>query len=215
MRRLFVLVTLASIAVYACSESTDGAVPDASSGQTDGGAASSADGSTAQPGSDAKAPLPDQDATISASAVLINEISGGDEWVELVNSGSAAADISGWTLADRDKNDGGPKLSEAVTFPAGTILSPKAYALVRGGGLDAGKTCPDGGQAYCFNAEFGISNKNGEVLFLVDKSAIVGQVVYPPDASSGSGTWCRLPNADKNGAFGPCTETPGAPNQAQ
>jgi hypothetical protein len=148
------------------------------------------------------------------SKVLINEISGGDEWVELVNSGDAGESLVGFKLADRDKTTGEPKLSEAITFPASTDLAPGAYLLVRGGGVgDAGKPCPDGGQAYCFNAVFGISNKNGETLFLLQPDGgVVGKVVYPPDASAGSMSYARIPNADPNGAFKTVAETPGAPN---
>ncbi len=150
----------------------------------------------------------------AVSKVLINEVSGGDEWVELVNSGDAGESLVGFKLADRDKTSGEPKLSEAVTFPAGTDLAPGAYLLVRGGGVgDAGKPCPDGGQTYCFNAVFGISNKNGETLFLIQPDGgVVGKVVYPPDASSGSTSYARIPNADPNGAFKTVAETPGAPN---
>jgi hypothetical protein len=61
-------------------------------------------------------------------AVRINEIesSGGTgvaDWIEIVNTGSTAADVSGWVLKDSD---------DARTFaiPAGTVLAPGAYFAI-------------------------------------------------------------------------------------
>jgi hypothetical protein len=47
-----------------------------------------------------------------------------DPWVELFNSGSEAADLSGWLLTDDVTQPG------RWTFPPGTTLSPGAYRLV-------------------------------------------------------------------------------------
>lgn len=212
MRRTFILVVLlaASSAAYACSEATDGVRPEgvAFGGGPDAAAASSAAGCDVGPaGVDAM--------TASSSAVLINEISGSGEWIEIVNSSASAVDLSGWSVADRDKATGGPKLAEAVTFPDGTSLPAGAYGMVRGGGLgDAGKACPDGGQTFCLHAEFGISNKSGETVFLLGPDAgVLGSVVYPPDAAHGDDAWGRLPNGDINATFELSRATPGAPNQ--
>lgn len=156
----------------------------------------------------------DAGTNVTASSILINEVSGGDEWVELVNIGLAAEDIGGLRLADRDKTTGEPKLSEAVTFPASTLVAKGGYVLVRGGGTgDAGKACPDGGQSHCFNAEFGISNKSGETLFLLAADGgTLGKVVYPPDAASGGRTYARIPSGDPDASFQNAPATPGAPN---
>ncbi|MBK6463654.1 MAG: lamin tail domain-containing protein [Myxococcales bacterium] len=156
----------------------------------------------------------DAGTNLSAAAILINEISGGDEWVELVNSGAAAEDLGGLRLADRDKATGEPKLAEAVTFPPATVLARGEYLLVRGGGAgDGGRACPDGGQRHCFNAEFGISNKSGETLFLLAADGgTLGKVVYPPDASSGSRSYARIPSGEPDASFQNAPETPGAPN---
>lgn len=209
MRRVFVSLFVASAILYACSEATDGVVPDGGTAGVDAAAEGGGGG-----GGDASPSTPDASIEAGSARVLINEISGGDEWVELVNPGPSAEDISGFGLADTDKDTGGPKLGEAVTFPEGTILSPNAYVVVRGGGVDAGKSCPDGGQSYCFFAEFGISNKNGETIFLLDRGQqVVGQVVYPPDASSGDESWSRIPSGDPNGTFVTTpTSTPGGAN---
>lgn len=150
----------------------------------------------------------------SSSTVLINEISGGDEWVELVNYGTDPVDLAGYRLADRDKDTGEPKLAEAVMFPSPTSLGSQKYLIVRGGGAgDAGKPCPDGGQSYCFSARFGISNKNGETLFLLaPDDKVVGKVVYPKDGSSGDKSYSRLPSGDPAASFEAVGQTPGAAN---
>ena len=216
MRRLYLLSSVVLVvSAYACSEATDGVVPSA---PTEAGSpTATATGTTTTtpttPGKDASPPTFDAGSNVSASTVVINEVSGGDEWIELVNSGTGAQDLAGYKIADRDKDTGEPKLADAVTFPASTVLSPKSYLLVRGGGLDAGKTCPDGGQSYCFNADFGISNKNGETLFLIaPDGGTAGKVVYPADASSGDLSYSRIPSGDPQAPFKTVKATPGAPN---
>lgn len=59
--------------------------------------------------------------------VVINEIeSDGDatDWVEVVNSGSTAVDLSGWTVMDGDPVG---HAAETTPLPAGTVLEPGAY----------------------------------------------------------------------------------------
>jgi len=204
---------LLTVAAYACTEATDGAVPASPEAGTSTVTPSPTTAPTTPPPGDAALPF-DAGVNVSASSVVINEISGGDEWVELVNSGTAAQDLAGYKLADRDKDTGEPKLTEAVTFPSNTVLSPRAYVVVRGGGTgDAGKPCPDGGQSYCFQADFGISNKNGETLFLLaPDGGTAGRVVYPADASGGDLSYSRVPNGDPNGGFKTIAQSPGAPN---
>lgn len=150
----------------------------------------------------------------SSSVLLINEISGGDEWIELVNSGDVAFDLGNHVLADRDKTTGAPKLSEAVVFPEGTMLAAHAYLLIRGGGTGTkAKPCPGPDAGQCFHADFGISNKNGETLFLLDPAqTLIGKVVYPAQASQGAFSYSRLPDADPGATFATVKETPGAAN---
>ena len=214
MRRVIVLfasLALPSALAFACSESTDGAVPVAVPGAGGGGASE-----TSTPTIDGETPRGDG-AVVTASSVLLNEISADQEWIELVASGTTAVDVSGFKVADSEKDGGGPKLDEAAKLPPGTILSPKAYLIVQAGGLDGGgRACPDGGQSYCVNARFGVSNKNGETVYLVDSSgAVVGSAIYPPKAAAAGETWGRLPNADPAGQFAITTPTPGAPNLAR
>lgn len=59
--------------------------------------------------------------------VVINEIeSNGDatDWVEVVNTGSTAVDLSGWSVMDADPVG---HAAETTPLPAGTVLDPGAY----------------------------------------------------------------------------------------
>lgn len=215
--RLVALIGIASssaaLILLSCSEATDGLVPP-NRVESEAGGESSAASSTSSTSSSSGSSGANRDATTtSSSPILLNEIAGDKEWIEIVNSGSQAIDLSGWRVADVNKDTGEPKLEEAATIPNGTSLAASDYGMILGGGLDAGKSCPTGGQKFCVLAEFGISTKNGETIFLVDKSgAVVGQVVYPPDAAAPDRSWSRLPNADPQGTFRLTTATPGGPN---
>jgi hypothetical protein len=218
-RRLFVLtaplVATLVAALVACSEATDGLDLGGPLGASrtdaqDGGGESARGDGEAQDGSTSQA----RDATtVSRSAIVINEISAGGEWIELVNAGASAVDLSGWKVADREKDTGGPKLAEAVTFDPGTVLSPRAYVVVKGGGLDAGKPCPEGPQSYCVLADFGISSKNGETMFLLWPDAgIAGEVVLPPSDAGKDTTYSRVPSGVPDAGFQARPATPGAKN---
>ena len=216
------LLLSGSALVYACSDDPVGPVSPADAGTDTGPRPPADDGAVLPPlVSDDGGGLPfDPGVNVSNGDVLINEISGGDEWVELVNAGAAARDLGGYRLADRDKTTGAPKLQEALVFPAGTSLGAGAYAMVRGGGVgDAGKPCPGpdagdaGAPALCFNAEFGIGNKDGETIFLLaPDGTVVGKVVYPSKGSSGSRSYSRIPSGVATAGFEGAAETPGAPN---
>lgn len=207
------LVLVAIAGIYACSEATDGLVgyDILYTPKTADGAAEPSDGT---PTETEKPPKQLDAATVSTGPVLLNEIGVKDEWVEVVNAGNAEVDVSGWQIADRDKDTGEPKLADAVTFPDGTKLPPSGYLLVKAGGVDGGKPCPEGATP-CLHAEFGISNKNGETIFLIASDAgVQGTAVYPPDAANGDGiSWGRLPSGDPKGEFELTRATPAAPNE--
>lgn len=215
-RRVLALALLATSCALAiaCSEASDGA-PRASAAEAD---ASAAEDGEAPPPIDedaAKKPPPDVpfDAA-GAKGALLNDLSPSAEWVEIVNGGKTAVDLSGYYVADLDRDGGVPKLDEAVTIPSGTILSPNAYVVVKGGS-DAG-ACPEGGWSYCLAAEWGVSNKNGETIFLLDpQKSVVGTLVYPPEAVPKGDSWGRVPSGDPTGTFEANVPTPGEPNQAR
>jgi Lamin Tail Domain len=123
----------------------------------------------------------DGDAALPPFAVTINEIAGTDEWVELLNTSAASVDLSGYLVADSAKDGSGPKRSEALKFPVGTMLAPGGYIVVAGkrpldagagelppvcGGGDAG----DAGApiANCYWADWGIGLKGGETMYILN-----------------------------------------------
>jgi hypothetical protein len=147
--------------------------------------------------------------------VTINELSGaGADFIELFNAGSDTVDLSGVKIADQD-TPGMPKLTSAVTLPAGTSLPPGAYLFILGGQASdpgAPQTMCAPGPAPCFFATYKLSNKNGDEVFLLDKNdAVLESVTYPGNLATGE-TWSRLPNG--TGAFAAGAATPGAANHA-
>lgn len=223
-RFLFAAWIVACAGVYACSEATDGdptGKPTSTTDDPDAATGTPGDdgGTTTPPAHDAGPNDAGSTGNVDAGAVgavLLNEIAADKEWVELVNESDDAIDVSGYAVADREKDGGAPKLDEAAVFPEGSVLPARAYAIVKGGGVDAGQTCPDGGQSLCVIAEWGISNKAGETLFFVSpEKDVLSQVEYPPSAAAKGETWSRLPDGDPAGAFQVGVPTPGAPNQAK
>ncbi|MFC1627842.1 lamin tail domain-containing protein, partial [Gemmatimonadota bacterium] len=83
-----------------------------------------------------------------------------DEFIELVNCGTTAVDISGWET--------GPSGSIPFTFPEGTLLAPGEYAVVFGGGSPVSPP----GQAFTAGGRIGsgLTNTGGRIL-LVDPAA--------------------------------------------
>lgn len=188
----------------ACSESTENEAPV----KKDTGV----DASTSETAVDTGTPIGDTTPTDGGGgAIAFNEISGDDDFIELVNTGSAAVDLSKWGLGG-ENSDGG--LGSVFEFPAGTSLAPKAYLLIRAKVTDAGAgptaDCGDAGVSTCFQVSWGISASRGETLRLVKpdgSTAVTG--VLPSTVPTGK-SWCRLP--DSTGDFKACTPTPGAAN---
>lgn len=217
MRR-WCLVMLAT--VMGCSESREG-VGDAATGDVAMEAA--ADG--ARPADDASADVAIDRAATDASApdaeamgtLVVNELrAAGDEWVELYNAGTRAVDLSNAQVADTDP-DGGPRVSRAMRFGAGTMLAPGQYVLVVANQSDAGAgpqvRCLDGGPSTCFHAEWSLSASRGESVYvLAADGGTIAEGNYPANAAPDGGTWGRLPNG--SGSFTVTRPTPGAANAA-
>lgn len=198
----------------ACSEATDpyatnrGSGADASVGDD-----ASAEGEPTT-GTDAAATKPKKDAAAPSQGapigVVVNEINASAEWIELFNTRSTTVDLGGYRVADREKDAGTPKLSEALELPSGTTLAGGAYLIV------AGNAPKDGGSAPCpvavndcFSASWGISNKEGEIIFLLaPDGSVVDEAEYPPSAAPKGSTWSRTPNG--TGDFAIAAPSPGA-----
>lgn len=111
--------------------------------------------------------------------VVINEIeSNGDatDWVEVVNTGATAVDLSGWTLMDSDPTG---HAAETTPLPAGTVLEPNAFFVFD--------------QPAAFT--FGLGN--GDTVTIRDAGGrTVAEHVY---AAHADGVWARC--ADGTGDF--------------
>ncbi|WP_223626491.1 lamin tail domain-containing protein [Microbacterium sp. EST19A] len=111
--------------------------------------------------------------------VVINEIeSNGDttDWVEVVNTGTTAVDLSGWTVMDNDPNGHG---AETTPLPTGTTLAPGAFFV------------------FDQPANFIFGLGNGDTVTIRDASGnTVDEHVYPAHAD---GVWARC--ADGTGEF--------------
>jgi hypothetical protein len=167
---------------------------------------------------DATVTPPPTDAGSNNARVVINEIRAeGEDWIELVNVGTASADLGGWGVTDSE-NDGDARVATTARFPAGTTLAPASYMLVVVDQADAAtgpqmRCLADGGPMTCFHGGFGISAGRGEIVHLVNPAgALVESAAYPMNAAMAGESWGRLPNGV--GAFARNRLTPGAANAA-
>lgn len=208
-----------SVVLIVCAASCAEVAPTPRDGAADTGVASDVVAVMDSAASDASAQSdggPTSDA--SAARVVINEIRAeGEDWIELVNVGSAPADLSDWGVTD-SANDGDARVASAARFPAGTVVAPAEYVLLVLGQDDAGtgpqmRCLMSGGPMTCYHGAFSISASNGESVHLVDASGrVVETAVYPMNAAMAGESWGRLPNGV--GAFARNRLTPGAANRA-
>jgi len=156
--------------------------------------------------------------------VVFNELEGaGTEWLELYNIGGDAVDLGACAVTDTDKDTGLARIVDAMRFPTGTTLAPRAVLLVLLGKKDStpgpypAAACLPQVDSSCFYAAFSISEARGEAVHLLaPDDTTLSSVTYPADLAFEAGSAasvCRLP--DGTGALTACTGTPGAPNAAQ
>lgn len=82
-----------------------------------------------------------------------------DEFVELVNTGAGATDVSGWTIVDR--------VGVRYTFPDGTVIPPGKALVVFGGGTADQFADMGGSQVLVASSGLRLNNK-GDAITLVD-----------------------------------------------
>ena len=126
-----------------------------------------------------------------------------DEFVEILNQGDKAVDISGWTLSDDDV-----PASERFVFPHEAILGPGERAVLFGGGDPRGIPGP----VYTDDGSIGNGLSNaGDTILLIDP-ALEDTVDLAAYASSGNpdqsvvrvpGGWERHGDAPGIGPFSP------------
>jgi hypothetical protein len=163
--------------------------------------------------------------------IKVNEFSTGvtgaatNEFVELVNSGTAAVDIGGFKVVYRSAT--GASDTTLATVPAGTQLAPGAFYLVGGSGYTGG---PAADQSFGIS----LSGTGGSVAVRDADGAVLDAVAYgtaanglgegqpataPPATASPGSSAIRLPDGhdtDSNAADFTVTAhpTPKAANTA-
>lgn len=129
----------------------------------------------------------DADATVAVNEVMSDDPDGGEDWIELTNTGGAAVDLSGWILRDDDD-------LSALPIAAGTVLEPGALLVIETNVTDDG---------------FGLGSNDEIRLYLADGLGLVDSYAWT-DHSVSEG---RVP--DGVGSFADTEPTPGAVNVAR
>ena len=196
-------------APLACTEAADPYVVGPASPAADAGSASEEGTSPAR---DAAVAKKDGTTPTGGGSVVINEISGEGEWVELYNPGAKDFNVGGYKVADGTKDAGAPKLAEAFVFPVGTVVPADGYVIVAGNAPKDGGAAPcPSGVADCFSASWGISNTDGDRMHLLTAGdAIVDEASYPAGVVAKGKSWSRSPNG--SGEFVAADPSPGTAN---
>jgi endonuclease/exonuclease/phosphatase family metal-dependent hydrolase len=134
-----------------------------------------------------------------AAVVFINEVlaneAGSDvngEFVELVNSGGTAADLSGWTVSD--------STGVRHTFASGTTLAAGKAIVVFGGasGIPTGLT----NAVAASTGTLGLGNSGDTVTVKSSAGTTVNTTTYPSSLSGTDGvSMNRSPDASSGGSF--------------
>lgn len=132
------------------------------------------------------------------AAVVINEVYGGggsttatatykSDFIELYNNGTAAADISGYSIQYASATGAFPATSTTTAgnvgiFPSGTIIPPGKYFLIRGSTSTGGADLPtaDFTTSLSLAAASGkvvLANNNSQVTFTAPNTFTSGNVV--------------------------------------
>lgn len=145
--------------------------------------------------------------------VVLNELKGqgsGDDYIELYNPGTEAADIGGCYVTDDSNN--------RVTFPQNATIAAKSYVVVRlQQATSTGMETTCFGFPHCYlGVAWGIA-ASGELIFLRDaKGVILDQLEYPdetgPNDVGNGNAFGRIP--DGANATGAILTSPGAANVA-
>ena len=198
MRTPITACTLLFTCILACGpqssspEGQGGGAAGASGGEGAGAGGSGGDpggggGSTGPGGGTANGPPP---------TIVFNEVMavGSSEWIEIVNSGAAAADLSNYAIAGSVKTSSEPKTGDAMKFPAGTMVEPGARIVILTSRKDEPvgphqkASCLPDGPETCFYAPLGVSATSGEALhFLAPDGTVVTTTAVPATLSADAG----------------------------
>ena len=127
-------------------------------------------------------------------SIVINEVESdapnkGNDWVEIINLGTEAVDISGWYLTD-DKGEERKTAGETTPLAEGTILEPGAFLVLE----------------ETINFDFGLGKSDTAILY----DASGAQIDSYAYTSVAVGTWSR----QSDGSLADAEATPGAANAA-
>ncbi len=210
----------APLLLAACAETTTvGGTQDAgasSGGSSSSGAgASSSGGSSGSSGNSSSSSGGSSGSSTANVTVVINEVATDNDFVELLNVGDVAVDLTGFVLVDlnADTNDHKPADDkDSLVFATGTALQPGAYLTIK---ADAEASSNErtpcfeddaAGPGTCPSAGFGLSKDKADAVFLLTPDgAVVARVDLnlppaPPLATTES--WCRTPTG--SGHFAVC-----------
>jgi hypothetical protein len=170
-------------------------------------------------------------ATLTDATIRVNEFSTGtsasatDEFVELVNTGSSQADLTGFKLAYR--SGAGTSDVSLGTIPDGTTLAPGAFYLFGGSGYAGAHRADQAFSAALAGTAGGIGLRDagGKLVDSVGYGTATNAFVEtrpapaPPSTAVPGSSDIRLPDGtdtDDNGADFTITTapTPGVPNAA-
>lgn len=143
-------------------------------------------------------------------AVVVSEImfdtSGADtgrEWIEIMNTGAASVDITGWKLLENGVN-------HKITPQGGSVIPPGGYAVLVG---NTGKFLADwpGYSGLLFQSSFSLKN-SGETLSIKNASSSeLTSVSYVGGSAAGDGNSLNV----VNGTFVTRKPSPGASISAE
>jgi hypothetical protein len=126
-----------------------------------------------------------------------------DEFVELVNTGSAPLDIGGFTISD--------SVQVRFTFPSGKIIPPGEAAVVFGGGTPKGNfgNAAANGLVFAIGGSGLSLNNSGDTITVKDKSgALVDSLTYSSAEGNAGQAITRSP--DITGGFTKHSSAPGS-----
>ena len=115
-----------------------------------------------------------------------------DEWIELVNAGDQAANLSGWKLADGES--GGP--GHTYVLPGGTHLDPGDYLVI-----------------FRLASGIALDARDEWVTLTFPDDQLADQFHYT-GFSGYDQSWCRLPDGTGDWTAA-CQESPGAANRPE
>nr|WP_309243023.1 lamin tail domain-containing protein [Hyalangium versicolor] len=133
-------------------------------------------------------------AAVFINEALINEL-GSDvngEFIELINSGTSAVDLSGWTISDA--------LSVRHTFAGGTMLDPGKAIVVFGGASAIPPTLTNAVAAS--TGQLNLSNSGDTVTVKDSTGTVVEAITFPSGTLTQDGISAnRNPDATSGAAF--------------